>query len=328
MRRPLRRSSGRSAPMAIPAGACLFFHGTLLHRGGANRSAAPRLAFSNQYCQPWARTQENFYLGVPPERIAAMSPRLQILLGYDVMPPFMGHVTASHPLKTLRPGYVNALHADTTTRGDDPMRGLHPLDRTIGTEWPVLGSDADVRAFEATPFAERIAATNTYEALRLGAARDPDAAALLFLPNADPDETPAAVSHREFFGRVTQVANMLHGLGVGPGDVVSLLLPLLPQSFCALFGAEAAGHREPGQSAARGRTDRRHPARREDQGADRARPAAGHRHLEQGRTHPRTAAGPEGDRRRPRRGRRGERRPCIRRARRLRSPPIAWSAAG
>jgi len=125
------------------------------------------------------------------------------------------------------------------------MRGLHPLDRKIGTEWPVLGSDADVRAFEATPFAERIAATNTYEALRLGAARDPDAAALLFLPNADPAESPLQVSHREFFGRTTQVANMLHGLGVGPGDVVSLLLPLLPQSFCALFGAEAAGIANP-----------------------------------------------------------------------------------
>ena len=96
-------------PMELPAGACLFFHGTLLHRGGANRSTAARLAFSNQYCQPWARTQENFYLGVPPERVAAMTPRLQTLLGYAIMPPFMGHVTASHPLKTLRPDYVNAL---------------------------------------------------------------------------------------------------------------------------------------------------------------------------------------------------------------------------
>jgi ectoine hydroxylase-related dioxygenase (phytanoyl-CoA dioxygenase family) len=98
-------------PMALPAGACLFFHGTLMHRGGANRSAAPRLAFSNQYCEPWARTQENFYLGVPPERVAAMAPRLQTLLGYEIMPPFMGHVTASHPTKVLRPGYVNALGA-------------------------------------------------------------------------------------------------------------------------------------------------------------------------------------------------------------------------
>lgn len=101
----------RLVPMEMPAGACLFFHGTLLHRGGANRSANARLAFSNQYCQPWARTQENFYLGVPPQRVREMSPRLQELLGYGVMPPFMGHVTAQHPLKTLRDGYVNAIAA-------------------------------------------------------------------------------------------------------------------------------------------------------------------------------------------------------------------------
>jgi ectoine hydroxylase-related dioxygenase (phytanoyl-CoA dioxygenase family) len=98
-------------PMIVPAGACIFFHGTLMHRGGANRSAAPRLAFSNQYCEPWARTQENFYLGVPPALVATMSPRLQTLLGYEIMAPFMGHVTASHPTKVLRPGYVNAVAA-------------------------------------------------------------------------------------------------------------------------------------------------------------------------------------------------------------------------
>ncbi|AXQ30918.1 phytanoyl-CoA dioxygenase family protein [Solimonas sp. K1W22B-7] len=100
----------------MPAGACVVFLGTLLHRGGANRSTAPRLAFSNQYCEPWARTQENYFLGVPPERAAAMSPRLQDLLGYNIHPPFMGHVTASHPMKTLRPGYVNAVRAG---RADD-----------------------------------------------------------------------------------------------------------------------------------------------------------------------------------------------------------------
>ena len=104
-------------PMVVPAGTCILFHGTLMHRGGANRSMRPRLAFSNQYCEPWARTQENFYLGVPPERVAAMSPRLQVLLGYEVMPPFMGHVTASHPRKVLQPGYVNALIADEARTG-------------------------------------------------------------------------------------------------------------------------------------------------------------------------------------------------------------------
>jgi ectoine hydroxylase-related dioxygenase (phytanoyl-CoA dioxygenase family) len=97
--------------MVVPAGACLFFHGTLMHRGGANRSAAPWLAFSNQYCEPWARTQENFYLGIPSALVRGMSPRLQTLLGYEIMPPFMGHVTASHPTKVLRDGYVNAVAA-------------------------------------------------------------------------------------------------------------------------------------------------------------------------------------------------------------------------
>lgn len=93
-------------PMEIPSGAAVVFAGTLLHRGGANRSDWPRLAFTNQYCEPWGRTQENFYLGIPREQVAGMSPRLQQLLGYDIWPPFMGQVTASHPAKALEPGWV------------------------------------------------------------------------------------------------------------------------------------------------------------------------------------------------------------------------------
>ncbi|MEO5672460.1 MAG: phytanoyl-CoA dioxygenase family protein [Ramlibacter sp.] len=99
-------------PLEMPAGACVFFQGTLMHRGGANRSAAPRLAFSNQYCEPWARTQENFFIGVPPSLVRTMSPRLQSMLGYSVMAPFMGHVTALHPLKALREDYVNAVASE------------------------------------------------------------------------------------------------------------------------------------------------------------------------------------------------------------------------
>jgi hypothetical protein len=43
---------------------------------------------------------------------------------------------------------------------------VHPLDTLIGAELPVFRSDADVRAFEQTPYAERIAAHSTYEALQ------------------------------------------------------------------------------------------------------------------------------------------------------------------
>lgn len=93
-------------PVVMPAGGALVFQGTLLHRGGANRSSAPRLAFTNQYCEPWGRTQENFYLGVPRDRVKAMSPSLQSLLGYNIWPPFMGQVTGSHPIKSLEDGWI------------------------------------------------------------------------------------------------------------------------------------------------------------------------------------------------------------------------------
>jgi len=93
-------------PMMMPAGSCLVFSGALVHRGGANRSTAPRLAITFQYCQPWARTQENYFLSVPKGRVRAMSPRVQALLGYAIWPPFMGHVTASHPLKAIAPDFT------------------------------------------------------------------------------------------------------------------------------------------------------------------------------------------------------------------------------
>jgi fatty-acyl-CoA synthase len=125
------------------------------------------------------------------------------------------------------------------------MGRAYVLDRLIGDERPSFATAAEVERFEVTPYDERIAAQSTYDALRLGAAVNPDAPAILFLPNADPNETPVCVSHRQFIARVTQVANMFHELGVGADDVVSFLLPLLPESLMTLFGAEAAGIANP-----------------------------------------------------------------------------------
>jgi len=125
------------------------------------------------------------------------------------------------------------------------MAGAHLLDRFIGDEYPSFATDAEIRAFEKIPYEDRIAAQSTYAAIKLGAAHDPDAPAIHFLPNADPADTPIVISHRDFVARVTQAANMFHALGVGKDDVVSFLLPLLPEAFITLFGAEAAGIANP-----------------------------------------------------------------------------------
>ncbi|MBW2448176.1 MAG: phytanoyl-CoA dioxygenase family protein [Deltaproteobacteria bacterium] len=60
-------------PVEMLAGSCAVFAGTLLHRGGANRSPGTRSAFSHQYCEPWARQQENYLLSVPAERAPAFN---------------------------------------------------------------------------------------------------------------------------------------------------------------------------------------------------------------------------------------------------------------
>ena len=125
------------------------------------------------------------------------------------------------------------------------MAGIHALDRLIGNDYPELATDEQVRALERVPYAERIAAESTYDAIRLGAAGNPDAPAIQFLPNADPADTPLVISHRDFIARVTQAANMFHALGAGSDDVISFMLPLLPDAFVTLFGAEATGIANP-----------------------------------------------------------------------------------
>jgi hypothetical protein len=88
-------------PVVMPAGSMLFFLGTLWHAGGANRSAAPRLCVTAQYCAPFLRTQENYSLSISRERARQCSEHIQRLLGYSIHPPFAGMVDGMHPKRLL-----------------------------------------------------------------------------------------------------------------------------------------------------------------------------------------------------------------------------------
>jgi ectoine hydroxylase-related dioxygenase (phytanoyl-CoA dioxygenase family) len=92
--------------VCMPAGSVIVFSGSLYHRGGANKSDKPRLAITPQYCQPWLRQLENMVLSVPPEKAAALSPRVQALLGYSIRTPgFMGYVDGVHPKRLIDDSY-------------------------------------------------------------------------------------------------------------------------------------------------------------------------------------------------------------------------------
>lgn len=88
-------------PVVMPPGSCLVMLGTLWHGGGANRTDASRLAVSAQYCEPWARTQENMFLAIPREVARVCSPSIQRMLGYSIHPPFIGAVDGMSPLRVL-----------------------------------------------------------------------------------------------------------------------------------------------------------------------------------------------------------------------------------
>ncbi len=110
-----------------------------------------------------------------------------------------------------------------------------------------------------------LAGATTYDALKNGAAINPEKVAIRYMLNGDcfdEENIPAqatmihkamggiACPHRsirfkELFSSVNQCANLLHDLGVGSQDVVSLLLPNFIENHIALWGAEAAGIANP-----------------------------------------------------------------------------------
>jgi ectoine hydroxylase-related dioxygenase (phytanoyl-CoA dioxygenase family) len=91
-------------PVVMKAGSCVFFLSTLWHGGGANRSAAPRLAVTAQYCEPWLRPQEAFTLSTTRDTVRVVSEDIRRMLGYSIHPPFIGQVDGMHPKRLLEPG--------------------------------------------------------------------------------------------------------------------------------------------------------------------------------------------------------------------------------
>ena len=74
---------------------------------------------------------------------------------------------------------------------------------------------------------------------------------------------------------VAQAANMFHALSVGPADVVSLLLPLIPEAFITLLGGRDRRYRQSRQPAVGAAPDRGDIGCGARQVAGRARAAAG-----------------------------------------------------
>ncbi|MDA4845152.1 acyl-CoA synthetase [Hoeflea poritis] len=105
----------------------------------------------------------------------------------------------------------------------------------------VLRCIDDIQAFEQIPLSERQLPETTYEALRQGAAINPDAPALSFFLSASAMRAPYTLTHAQLMGRITQTANALRRLGLQRNEVAAYILPNMPETHFSIWGGSAAG---------------------------------------------------------------------------------------
>ncbi len=83
-------ASRNSLAAEMPSGSVVLYLGSTLHGGGANESDRPRRALVNTYTLGWLRQEENQYLTLPAEAVAAQPEAVQRLLGFQAHGPHLG----------------------------------------------------------------------------------------------------------------------------------------------------------------------------------------------------------------------------------------------
>lgn len=108
-----------------------------------------------------------------------------------------------------------------------------------------IRTHADIVELEKLPVTERIRQKNVFEVVRDSGTSYADRVAFRFLSGTTPSDPARDITYREMLKRVIQTANLLHASGVGPDDTVTLLMPGVPETFFALWGAEIAAVANP-----------------------------------------------------------------------------------
>ncbi|WP_394843490.1 acyl-CoA synthetase [Pendulispora brunnea] len=103
-----------------------------------------------------------------------------------------------------------------------------------------IASQQDIQSVEAEGLPASLPAS-TYDLIAHGMRIDPKALALSFFMRVDAHRTPETWTYEELFARITQTANLFHGLGATKDSVIAYVLPNLPETHFVLWGAQATG---------------------------------------------------------------------------------------
>jgi fatty-acyl-CoA synthase len=108
-----------------------------------------------------------------------------------------------------------------------------------------IRTQADIAELERVPVTERIRHSNVADLLCDAVAHNAGRLAIRHLCGTRPSDPVRDVTFDEVWRRVVQTANLLHTHGIGPHDTVTLLMPGVPETFFALWGAQIAAIANP-----------------------------------------------------------------------------------
>lgn len=74
----------------MPRGSVLFYMGSTIHGGGANKSNLPRSGLISTYSLGWLRQEDNQYLCIPREKADSFPEHVRRLLGYQTHGRYLG----------------------------------------------------------------------------------------------------------------------------------------------------------------------------------------------------------------------------------------------
>lgn len=101
-----------------------------------------------------------------------------------------------------------------------------------------LRSIQDVLELERTPLAERLSCSNFARRIRSGLeARAPTDTAIHYIEDGRIESQAKTYSFGELLGHIDRVSALFRSSGIGPDDVVAILLPTVPQLYWSVIAA-------------------------------------------------------------------------------------------
>ncbi len=99
----------------------------------------------------------------------------------------------------------------------------------------------DIRAIELQPYEDVVPLRTTQDIFLRSAQLFPDRPALIQLLDEHPETPPRTFTYAELLANINRAANLFRSLGVRESNSVGLMLPSLPETHFALWGAQLAG---------------------------------------------------------------------------------------